>query len=103
MSAKRHSGSAAKLGPPVIWRFRLYVADRTQKSLFALANLKAICEAARPHRCRIEVVDVCKHPDLARAHQIAAIPTLVRTFPLPMRTFIGDLSNAGLTMASLEL
>ncbi len=103
MSAKRHSGSAAKPALPDIWRFRLYVADRTQKSLFAFANLKAICEASRPHRCRIEVVDVCKHPAIARAHQIAAIPTLVRTFPLPIRTFIGDLSNPGLTLASLEL
>ena len=38
---------------------------------------------------------------LARAEQIVATPTLVRQEPLPVRRFIGDLSNTARVMIGL--
>jgi len=42
-------------------------------------------------------------PELARQHQILAVPTAIRTYPLPERRVIGDLSRPELVVAFLEL
>src|SRR5271163_2586064 len=72
---------------------RLYVAGQTPKSLAAVSNLKRICSEFVKQRYRIEVIDLTKNPALARDHQILAIPTLVRSLPVPIRKIIGDLSD----------
>jgi len=82
---------------------RLYVAERTRKSLAAFANLRRICDKHLPGRYRIEVIDIQEQPEIARREQIVAIPTVVRRRPLPMRTVIGDLSNIEKTLDGLEL
>jgi circadian clock protein KaiB len=83
---------------------RLYVANRTRsKSMRAFTNLTRICDQHLPGRCRIEVIDILKQPDVAKGEQIVAIPTVVRRQPPPVRTVIGDLSNVEITLAGLEL
>jgi len=62
----------------VRWVLRLYVAGQTLKSITALDNLKLICEEQLKGKYRIEVIDLVKRPQLARDHQILAVPTLVR-------------------------
>jgi circadian clock protein KaiB len=84
-------------------QLRLYVAGQTPRSLAALANLKQICEAHLKGQYRIEVVDVVAHPELARADQIVALPTLVRQLPPPVKRIIGDLSNKHRTLVGMEL
>ena len=50
-----------------------------------------------PNNYDLEVVDVYQQPELARANQIVATPTLIKEFPRPVRRFIGNLLNtAGL-------
>jgi circadian clock protein KaiB len=85
------------------WELRLYVAGQTPKSLAALANLKKICEAHLRGKYRIEVIDLLAHPELARADQIVAIPTLIRKLPPPVKKLIGDLSNQERTLVGMEL
>jgi circadian clock protein KaiB len=85
------------------WNLRLYVAGQTPRSTAALANLKKICEEHLAGRYHIEVVDLLKSPELARAHQILAIPTLVRELPEPLKRIIGDLSNTERALVGLEL
>ncbi len=46
----------------------LYVAGQTPKSLAAFSNLKKICESYLQGRYSIEVIDLLKHPELAREH-----------------------------------
>jgi len=82
---------------------RLYVIDRTLKSIAAFTNLRRICHEQLEDKCSIEVIDIKKSPQLAKESQIVAIPTLVKTFPLPMRRVIGDLSNTGRVLAGLGL
>jgi circadian clock protein KaiB len=85
------------------YRLTLYVAGQTPKSLAAFSNLKRLCEEHLPDRYSIEVIDLIKHPELAREHQILALPTLVRKLPTPMRKLIGDLSNTEKTLVAMEI
>jgi circadian clock protein KaiB len=72
---------------------RLYVAGQSPKSLQAVGNLRTFCEEHLAGRYQIEIIDLVANPSRARADDIVAIPTLVRTAPEPVRRVIGDLSN----------
>ncbi len=86
-----------------IWQLRLYVAGQTPRSLLAFANLKKICEEHLHGRYRIEVIDLLKHPTLARGDQILAVPTLVRKLPPPVKKIIGDFTNTERVLVGLNL
>jgi circadian clock protein KaiB len=85
------------------WDLRLYVAGQSPKSLTALANLIRLCEEHLPSRYDVEVVDLVADPRLAAAHEIIAIPTLVRRTPAPERKIIGDLSDDNRVLTGLQL
>ncbi|MEX2123278.1 MAG: circadian clock KaiB family protein [Woeseia sp.] len=85
------------------WKFKLYVAGQTPRSVTAIANLKSLCDEHMPGRYHIEIVDLAAHPQLARSDQIVAIPTLVRKLPEPIRRIIGDLSNTERVLVGLQL
>ena len=85
------------------WTLRLYVAGDSPKSRTALANLRRLCEQHLQGRYEIEVIDLVKEPQLAKAHQILAIPTLVRKLPEPVRRVIGDLSDADKALLLLDV
>jgi circadian clock protein KaiB len=85
------------------WILRLYVAGNTARGSSALRNLEEVCEEHLAGRYTIEVVDLLKHPQLARADQIVALPTLVRRLPPPMKKIIGDLSNHERLLVGLNL
>ena len=82
---------------------RLYVAGQTPKSLAAVANLKNICAGTFEEEYRIQVIDLLKNPALARDHQILAIPTLVRSLPVPICKIIGDLSDTERVIVGLDI
>lgn len=86
-----------------MWRLRLYVAGQTPRSITALANLKRLCDTRLAGQYEIEVIDLLRHPHLARQDQIVAIPTLVRKLPRPMRKIIGDLSGRERVLVGLGL
>ncbi|HEV2854667.1 MAG TPA: circadian clock KaiB family protein [Thermoanaerobaculia bacterium] len=90
-------------GDPHFWELRLYVAGQTPKSLIAQANLRRLCEENLAGRYRIEVIDLLLNPQLARADQILAIPTLVRRLPEPIRKIIGDLSSSERVLVGLDV
>ena len=85
------------------YELRLYIAGQTPKSLQAFANLTKICEEFLMGRYRIEIIDLVEKPQLARGHQILAVPTLVRTLPEPIRKIIGDLSNTERVIVGLDV
>lgn len=86
-----------------LWQLRLYVAGQTPRSILAFANLKKICEEHLHGRYRIEVIDLLKHPTLARGDQILAVPTLVRKLPPPVKKIIGDFTNTERVLVGLNL
>lgn len=85
------------------WHLRLYVAGASPKSLKAFANLRRLCEEHLAGRYEIEIIDLVQRPQLARSDDIIAIPTLVRSLPVPIRRIIGDLSNTELVLLSLQV
>lgn len=85
------------------WVLRLYVAGQSPKSMVAFENLTALCEDRLQGRYTIEVIDLLKHPRLAKDDQILAIPTVVRRLPPPVRRMIGDLSDAERVLVGLDL
>jgi circadian clock protein KaiB len=102
--AKAEVEAAAEKGePPHHWNLRLYVAGDSPRSRTALANLKKLCEATLQGNYDIEVIDLTKRPDLAKADQILAVPTLIRKVPEPMKRIIGDLSNADRALIALDM
>src|SRR5215475_11151646 len=82
---------------------RLYVAGQTPKSLTAISNLKKIFAEYAESEFRLEVIDLAKNPSLASDHQILAIPTLVRSLPVPIRKIIGDLSDTDRVVIGLNV
>jgi circadian clock protein KaiB len=86
-----------------VWRFRLYVAGSSPRSLRAFANLRALCEEHLAGHYEIEIVDLVENPALARADDIVALPTIVRRLPAPLRKIIGDLSDAERVRVGLRL
>jgi circadian clock protein KaiB len=85
------------------WQLRLYVTDNTHRSAAAFANLKLLCEKHLKGRYRIKVIDLLKHPKLAKGDQILAVPTVVRLLPSPVRTIIGTLSDTERVLVGLDL
>jgi len=99
---KRQSTNA-ELPPVSLWQLRLYVVGQTVKSQEAFTNLKQLCETHLKSRYRITVIDLLKHPQLAKGDQILAIPTVVRKLPSPVRTIIGNLSDTARLLVGLDL
>jgi circadian clock protein KaiB len=99
---KRPSFGPMSLGSK-LWQLRLYVMDETPKSRTAFANLKNVCECHLKGHYRIQVIDLLKHPQLAKGDQILATPTVVRRLPIPMRTVIGNLSDIDNVLVGLDL
>lgn len=85
------------------YRLRLYVAGQSPKSLAAIANLNRLCQVHLPGCHSIEVVDLVKHPELAAADQVLAVPTLVRRLPPPIKRIIGTLADVDKVLVGLEL
>jgi len=82
---------------------RLYVTGTTPHSTRAIVNIRKICEEYLHGRYDLEVVDICEHPTLAEGEQIIAAPTLIKTLPLPLRRFIGDMSQTQRILLGLDL
>jgi circadian clock protein KaiB len=82
---------------------RLYIIGTTPQSMRAVANIRRICDEHLQDRYELEVVDLSQRPTLAEGEQIIATPTLVKKLPLPLRRFIGDLSQTDRILLGLDL
>ena len=82
---------------------RLYVTGSSLRSLRAVYNLKRICEEYLSDEYDLEVIDIYKDPGAAREEQIIAAPTLVKKLPMPIRKFVGDMSNTQKILVGLDL
>jgi circadian clock protein KaiB len=82
---------------------RLYIAGVTPKSNRAIMNVKKICEENLRGRYELEIIDIYQQPVLSKGEQIIAAPTLLKKLPLPLRRFIGDMSNIEKILVGLDL
>ena len=82
---------------------RLYVTGMTPKSINAIENIRKICEENLKGRYELEIVDIYQQPEFAKKEEIIAAPTLIKKLPLPLRKFIGDMSNKDKILVGLNL
>ena len=81
---------------------QLYVTGTTRNSERAIVNMRKICEDHLQGRYNLEIVAITRHPMLAEAEQIIAAPTLIKKLPLPLRRFIGDMSQTERILLGLD-
>ena len=102
-STQRRLESAGAGGATERYMLKLYVTGATERSLRAIANLKAVCEQYLKGRYHLEVVDIYRRPELLRRDQIVAVPTLIKKLPVPVRLLVGDLSRREQVLQGLGL
>ena len=104
---KRRNGkrrkSVKRRDQPDFFDLRLYIAGQTARSVAALGNIRKICEENLTGRYDLEVVDIYQQPGLVGEQQILAAPTLIKSLPLPLRRFIGDLSHSEPVLVGIGL
>jgi circadian clock protein KaiB len=86
-----------------MYLLRLYVAGAKSQSVKAVANIRRLCKKYLRGRHKLEIIDIYRYPRRARDEQIVAAPTLIRRLPLPLRKFIGDMSNPERILLSLSI
>ncbi len=82
---------------------RLYVTGTTPHSIRAIKNIRKICDEYLHGRYDLEIIDLSQRPGLAEGEQIIAAPTLIKKLPLPLRRFIGDMSQTERILLGLDL
>ena len=102
MSIKDDLEKASKSEEKGPFVLRLFVAGVTPKSLKAIQNIKKLM-AEQQLECELEIIDIYQNPIIAKDGKIIAVPTLVKEFPLPVRKFIGDLSDTNKLIVGLDL
>lgn len=85
------------------FEFTLIVSGASDLSSRAIANVTQLCETHLTGRYHLSVVDLNEAPASVLSGQVLAAPTLVKTRPLPIRKFVGDLSRSETVLAVLGL
>ena len=93
-AAKREGGT---------YVLRLYVTGMTPRSTRAIANVRKLCEQYLEGAYELKVIDIYLQPQLAKEEQIFATPTLIKKLPLPLRKFIGDMSDTERFLVGIDL
>ncbi|MHB8168999.1 MAG: circadian clock KaiB family protein [Thermoleophilia bacterium] len=82
---------------------KLYVTGMTPRSAKAVMNIRQILDEHLQGRYELEIIDIFQQPQLAQGEQIIAAPTLIKKLPLPIRKFIGDMSETERILVGLDL
>jgi circadian clock protein KaiB len=85
------------------YELTLFVTGASDLSARAIANARQLCDTHLSGRANLLVVDVHANLDALLASGVVATPTLVKTFPLPLRRIVGDLSHTDKVLRALDL
>jgi circadian clock protein KaiB len=94
---------AAKASREGTVKLRLYVCGSSPRSAKAISNVRAMCEEHLAGRYDLEVIDLYQRPEMAIKEQVVAAPTLVKELPPPIRKMVGDMSDEGRVLFSLNI
>ena len=81
----------------------LIVSGASDLSARAIANATKLCEQHMSGRYHLSIVDLHEAPASVLTGHVLAAPTLVKTQPLPMQKFVGDLSRTDKVLIALGL
>lgn len=94
---------AAKTPKSKKYVLHLYVAGLSPRSQKAIKNIQNICDEHLPGQCKLTIKDIYQNPILAKNGQILAAPTLIKELPLPLRRFVGDMSDTNKLLVGMDL
>ena len=72
---------------------QLYITGMSENSIRAIENITLFCDQYLKGRFDLQIIDIYKDPSVAEEQKVVFSPYLIRQFPLPKRTLIGDLSD----------
>ena len=85
-----------------VFSLHLYITGASPNSIRAIENVKRICEQYFNGKYELEIVDVYQQPQLALKEQLVALPMLIKTSPLPIKKWIGDMCDENKIIAGLN-
>jgi circadian clock protein KaiB len=103
MTVRKATEAAGPKAPDCACRLRLWVSSAAPLSARAVVNTRAFCEAHMPGRYELEILSIADNVARAADDEVIAAPTLLRVWPLPVRRFIGDMSNPDRLLDGLDL
>lgn len=103
MSVRRTGEPGRPKGQECACKLRLWVSAAAPLSARAVVNTRAFCEAHMPGRYELEILSIADNMERATSDEVIAAPTLLRVWPLPVRRFIGDMSNPDRLLDGLDL
>lgn len=71
---------------------RLYMAGETERSLGAVADLKAVCRDKLAGHYAIEIIDVLKDPALLKADHHMPTSAVLKELPRPLQRRLVELA-----------
>jgi circadian clock protein KaiB len=80
----------------------LYITGASPNSIRAVENVKRICEQYFKGKYELEIVDVYQQPLIVLKEQLVALPMLIKSFPLPIKKWIGDMCDENKLIAGLS-
>ena len=89
--------------PEEVYALKLYITGAAPSSARAISNLKIILQEYLKGKYELEIIDVYQQPLKAQNEQIIALPTLVKSFPLPKKRLVGDMSNTDKVLLGLGI
>ena len=81
----------------------LFVSGMSVKSTHAIEIFKKICDSYLAGNFELQIIDITRDRSAATEYQIVAIPTLMRIYPGPRKTILGDLSDTPKVLKILDL
>ncbi len=82
---------------------RLFVSGQSPSTVQALEDLHRLLGQTLSCSYTLKIIDVQQYPELAERDQISATPTLIKTWPLPVRRLIGRLDQESKILRLLSL
>jgi circadian clock protein KaiB len=84
------------------YELTLFVSGASDLSARAIAEARRLCDSGLGGPGRLSVIDVHDDPDSALSRQVIAVPTLIKSRPLPERRYVGDLSRTAAVLLALD-
>ena len=82
---------------------KLFIAGGRPESVRAVARLREILQDYDLDANSVQIIDIEQAPQVAKEAQVIGTPALVREYPPPRKSVIGDLSDAAVVLKALDL
>ncbi|ELS01418.1 KaiB domain-containing protein [Xenococcus sp. PCC 7305] len=72
---------------------RLFIASNNINTNQTLDHIHYILEKGLSTSYTLKIIDITKNPEQAEMNQVSATPTLIRTWPKPVKRIVGELTD----------